>query len=152
MSSPYTPYPQGGDEGGYGQPYPQGDGGWEPGTPRGYLQGAPVGFGEAVSQAFRNVLTFNGRASRSAFWWFFLVLAIFAIVVDIIAFASGARALEYLVQLIVILANLALQVRRLHDTDRSGFWCFIYIIPVVGFIVLVVFDCLPGTPRPNRFG
>src|ERR1700745_1125175 len=60
VSSPYTPYPQGGDQGGYGQPYPQGSGDWNTGTPQGYLQGGPVGFGEAISQAFKNILTFNG--------------------------------------------------------------------------------------------
>src|ERR1700749_4343024 len=87
MSSPYQPYPQEqpggygqqqpgygqpgyGQPGGYGHPpYPQG--GWEP-EQLTYLQGAPVGFGEAISQAFKNIFTYNGRASRSAFWWWFL--------------------------------------------------------------------------------
>lgn len=157
MSSPYTPYPQGGDQGGgYGQPpyqpYPQGGGGWEPGTQRGYLQGAPVGFGEAISQAFKNVFTFNGRASRSAYWWFVLFIAIFAIVLDVIGFSTKAVALQYLVELAVFVLTIGLQIRRLHDTNRSGFWWFIVFIPLVGFIVQVVFYCLPGTPGPNRFG
>jgi hypothetical protein len=56
VSSPYAPYPQGDNQGGYGQPYPQG-----------YLQGGPVGFGQAIPQAFKNTLTFSGRASRSAY-------------------------------------------------------------------------------------
>ena len=43
-------------------------------------------------------------------------------------------------------------VRRLHDINRSGLWWFIAIIPIVGSIVLLVFDCSPGTPGPNRFG
>jgi hypothetical protein len=65
VSSPYNPYPQGNDQGGY-QPYPQGSGGY-PGAQQGYLQGGPVGFGEAISQVFKNLLEFNGRASRSAY-------------------------------------------------------------------------------------
>ena len=76
MSSPYQPYPQepsggyGQQQPGYGQqggysPSPPPQGGWEP-SQRGYLQGGPVGFGEAISEAFKNIFTFQGRASRSA--------------------------------------------------------------------------------------
>jgi uncharacterized membrane protein YhaH (DUF805 family) len=155
VSSPYSPYPQSDDQGGYGQPYqpyPQGSGGWEPGTPQGYLQGGPVGFGEAISQAFKNILTFNGRASRSAYWWFALFLFIIGIVLGIVSAVSGSRAIQYVVDAVIFVVSVALQVRRLHDTDRSGFWWFIAIIPIVGSIVLLVFNCLPGTRGPNRFG
>ena len=152
MSSPYTPYPQSGDQGGYGQPYSQGSGGWEPGTPQGYLQGGPVGFGEAISQAFKNIFTFDGRASRSAYWWYALFLFIIGVVVGIVAAVSGSQAIQYVVDVVAFVLTLALQVRRLHDIDRSGFWWFIALIPIVGGIVLLVFDCLPGTPGPNRFG
>ena len=151
MSSPYTPFPQGGDQGGYGQPYPQG-GGWGPGTPQGYLQGGPVGFGEAISQAFKNILIFNGRASRSAYWWFALLTFIIALAVDIAGAVGGVKVISYIVAVVIFLVTLALQVRRLHDIDRSGFWWFIGLIPIVGSIVLLVFDCLPGTPGPNKFG
>jgi uncharacterized membrane protein YhaH (DUF805 family) len=152
VSSSYTPYPQGGDQGGYGQPYPQGSGGWGPGTPRGYLQGGPVGFGEAISQAFKNILTFNGRASRSAYWWFTLFLFIIGLAVGIIvAVASASRGIQYALDVVGFVLGLALQVRRLHDINRSGFWIFIGLIPIAGAIVLLVFDCQPGTPGPNRF-
>ncbi|HEV3379835.1 MAG TPA: DUF805 domain-containing protein [Trebonia sp.] len=156
MSSPYSPYPQGGDQGGgYGQPpyepYPGGSG-WEPGTQQGYLQGGPVGFGEAISQAFKNIFTFNGRASRSAFWWFTLFAFIIAVVLDIIGAVSKVTALPYIIEVVIAIVTIGLQVRRLHDTNRSGFWWFIGLIPIVGGIVLLVFDCLPGTPGPNRFG
>ena len=50
------------------------------------------------------------------------------------------------------IVGLPLIVRRLHDTDRSGWWVLIGLIPFVGGIVLLVFACLPGTPAPNRFG
>jgi uncharacterized membrane protein YhaH (DUF805 family) len=156
VSSPYSPYPQGGDQGGgYGQPpyepYPGGSG-WEPGTQQGYLQGGPVGFGEAISQAFKNIFTFNGRASRSAFWWFTLFAFIIAVVLDIIGAVSKVTALPYIIEVVIAIVTIGLQVRRLHDTNRSGFWWFIGLIPIVGGIVLLVFDCLPGTPGPNRFG
>jgi uncharacterized membrane protein YhaH (DUF805 family) len=155
VSSPYTPYPQGDDQGAPGQgyqPFPQGSSGWEPNAPRGYLQGGPVGFGEAISQAFQNLFTFEGRASRSAYWWFALFMFIIGVVVGVIAAVTGSRAIQYVVDAVVLVLTLALQVRRLHDTDRSGWWWFIGLIPIVGGIVLLVFDCLPGTPGPNKFG
>jgi uncharacterized membrane protein YhaH (DUF805 family) len=151
VSSPYSPYPQSDDQGGYGQPYPQGSGG-EPSAPQGYLQGGPVGFGEAISQAFKNIFTFEGRASRSAYWWFALFLFIIALVLDIVGAAAGTKAIQYVVDVVIFVLSLALQVRRLHDTNRSGFWWFIGLIPIVGSIVLIVFNCLPSTPGPNKFG
>lgn len=150
MSNPYTPFPQSDDQGAYGQ-YPQG-GGFGAGPAQGYLQGGPVGFGEAISQAFKNLTNFSGRASRSAYWWFALFTFILTIVVDIISVSAGSKAIQYAFSAVIALVTLSLQVRRLHDTDRSGFWWFIGLIPIVGWIVLIVFDCLPGTPGPNKFG
>jgi len=139
VSSPYSPFPQS-------------SGDWQPNTPQGYLQGGPVGFGEAIPQAFKNITNFNGRASRSAYWWFALCLFIVALVVDVIAVASKAPALQYAMDAVIFLVSLALQVRRLHDINRSGFWWFIALVPIVGSIILLVFDCLPGTPGPNNYG
>jgi uncharacterized membrane protein YhaH (DUF805 family) len=152
MSSPYQPYPQE-PPGGYGQPpYPQ-PGGWGPGpSQRGYLQGGPVGFGEAVGEGFKNIVTFNGRASRSAFWWFVLGAIIIDVIGAIIGAAAHAAAIEYVFYLIIALATLSLSVRRLHDTNKSGFWWLIGFIPIVGTITLIVFYCIPGTPGPNKYG
>ena len=141
MSSPYQPYPQD-PQGGYGQPpYPP-QGGWDP-SQRGYLQGGSVGFGEAISEAFKNIVTFNGRASRSAFWWFFIGA--------IIGRAAHAVAIEYIIYVIIAIATLSLAVRRLHDSGKSGFWWLIGFIPIIGTITLIVFYCLPGTPGPNKY-
>ena len=52
----------------------------------------------------------------------------------------------------LFLTSLSLTIRRLHDTDRSGFWYFIAFVPFIGGIVLLVFTLLQGTPGPNRFG
>jgi uncharacterized membrane protein YhaH (DUF805 family) len=148
MSGPYQPYPQGSPNE-YGQSqYPQG--GWDPGQ-RGYLQGAPVGFGTAISEGFQNMVTFNGRASRSAFWWFFLG----AIIIDAIGAGVGRAAhaivIQYIVYVIIAIVTLSLSVRRLHDSGKTGFWWFIGLIPIIGTITLLVFYCLPGTPGPNKY-
>lgn len=164
MSSPYSPYPQGGDQGGgYGQPYqpfPQGGGGWEPGTQRGYLQGSPVSFGEAISQAFQNAFTYRGRASRSAFWWFFL----FSVIIDVIVYgirdASPVVGLVIgsIIGVIMLVVWIPLFIRRLHDSDKSGLLALLYIgliIPIIDIavmIAIIVLAALPGTPGPNRFG
>ena len=149
MSSPYQPYPQNPQDpsGGYGQPL---QGGWDP-SQRGYLQGGPVGFGEAISEGFKNMLTFSGRASRSAFWWFFLGAIIIDVAGAVVGRAAGAVAIQYVVSVIIALVSLSLSVRRLHDTGKSGFWWFIGLIPIIGAIVLLVFYCTAGTPGPNKY-
>jgi uncharacterized membrane protein YhaH (DUF805 family) len=149
MSSPYQPYPQE-PPGGYGQPpYPPQDG-WDS-SQRGYLQGGPVGFGEAVSEGFKHLTNFNGRASRSAFWWFFLGAIIIDLVGGIIGRTAHAVVIQYIVTVIVALVSLSLAVRRLHDSGKSGFWWLIGLIPIIGTIVLLVFYCMPGTPGPNKY-
>ncbi|WP_455430719.1 DUF805 domain-containing protein [Phytohabitans flavus] len=57
-----------------------------------------------------------------------------------------------LLNLALFLPGLAVAVRRLHDTDRTGWWVLIALVPIVGFIVLLVFFLMDGTPGPNRFG
>ncbi len=57
-----------------------------------------------------------------------------------------------IIDVILFFVNLSLAIRRLHDTDRSGFWVFIGLIPIIGAIILLVFYCLPGTPGPNKHG
>jgi uncharacterized membrane protein YhaH (DUF805 family) len=130
-------------------------GGYPPvGTrPLSYLDGAPVGFGDAVRGAVGNIFTYWGRASRSAFWWFALLEVIVYLVVSWISDRSTIAGIivDILVAFPMILAGIALAVRRLHDTNRRGWWWFIGFIPVVGGIILLVFYLLPGTRGPNRF-
>jgi uncharacterized membrane protein YhaH (DUF805 family) len=141
VGTPYTPYPQG-----QGSPY------GEPGPQRGYLQGGPVGFSEAISEGFKNIVTFTGRASRSAFWWFALGAIIIDIIGGIIGAAAHGAVLQYVIEIIVALVSLSLGIRRLHDTNRTGWWWLIGLIPIIGGIILLVFYCLPGTPEPNKYG
>jgi uncharacterized membrane protein YhaH (DUF805 family) len=57
-----------------------------------------------------------------------------------------------IVSLVFLLPSIAVAVRRLHDTDRSGWWLLMFLLPLVGFIVLIVFLCQRGTQGQNRFG
>jgi len=149
----YAPYPP---QDGYAA-YPPQDGYAQAG-PRGYLQGGPVGFGDAIAEAFRNMFNYQGRASRSAYWWFALFQVLAWVGVLILAFIFAAvhvpavSILLYVAAIIgSILVSLSLTVRRLHDSDKSGFWYLIAFVPFGG-IVLLVFTLLEGTPGQNRFG
>jgi uncharacterized membrane protein YhaH (DUF805 family) len=115
-----------------------------------------MGFTEAISAGFRNYVNFSGRATRSEFWYWvlFAVLAsIAAGLIDIALFGlDGSSAIESLVGLALFLPGLAVSVRRLHDLDRSGWWVLLGLIPLVGVIILIIWNCQRGTIGPNRFG
>ena len=124
-----------------------------------------MNFQDAVKSGYQNYLTFSGRASRPAFWWWFLFQIIVSIVIGLI-FGTGhmiadqtTMAMHYqggLIANLWALANflpgLAIGIRRLHDVDKSGWWTLIVLIPLVGAIVLIVWYCIKGTAGPNRFG
>ncbi|MEP6468493.1 MAG: DUF805 domain-containing protein [Chloroflexota bacterium] len=108
---------------------------------------------EAVQTCLRKYVGFSGRASRPEFWWFILFYVIAAIVIVVIDLALSTYPILYLiVTLGLILPTLAAQVRRLHDTDRSGWWWFINFVPLIGGIWLIVLFAKPGTPEPNKYG
>lgn len=141
------------------RPYPPGS---QPAASVTYLQGGPVGFGEAITQAFRHGFVYHGRASRSAYWWFILFQAIAGFAVEFIIFlplalthsSAGASVGLVVVTILFIylsLVALALFVRRLHDIDRSGWWVLFGLVPIVGPFTLFVFTVLEGTPGPNRY-
>jgi len=103
--------------------------------------------------------TFEGRARRKEYWYFilFYCIAIFVLVVaDVIAGTFSEEAEIGLFSGIFVLATvvpmIAATVRRLHDTDRSGWWVLISFIPLIGSLVLLVFAVLDSQPGANRFG
>ena len=135
------------------------------GTPQ--MTGRPteqIGFVDAVKKALmHNYANFNGRASRSEYWWFFLfgfLAVIPAMILDgltgIVLIDAGA-GISYgpfyvLTGLGFLLPGISVMVRRLHDSGRSGWWYFIGLVPCVGFIILLVFLVQDGQPHPNDYG
>lgn len=112
-------------------------------------------FQDSIRTVLSKYATFTGRAGRPEFWWWVLgILVVFAIasLIDRMIFGPDTAILGGLISLAVIVPNIAVAVRRLHDTDRSGWWLLLSLIPVVGFLVLVWFYIQPGTPGANRFG
>jgi uncharacterized membrane protein YhaH (DUF805 family) len=114
-----------------------------------------MGFGEAISTCFGKYATFSGRACRSEYWFFILFLTLAQLVAAIVDLALGFREtgpLATLLSLAALLPWLAATCRRLHDVDRSGWWLFLWLIPVIGAIVIFVWNVMRGTRGPNRFG
>jgi uncharacterized membrane protein YhaH (DUF805 family) len=96
---------------------------------------------------FRNYANFQERATRSAFWYFQLV----SFIVSIILTAVSAGVLGLLYSLAVLIPSLAIGARRLHDTNRSGWWQLIILIPLIGIIVLIIFWAGKTKEEQNKF-
>ena len=113
-------------------------------------------FTQAISSGFQNYVNFSGRAARSEFWYwtlFALLASIAAGLVDLALFAQwDVSPINSLVGLALFLPGLAVSIRRLHDLDRTGWWFLLVFIPIVGWIVLLIWNCTRGTVGPNRFG
>jgi uncharacterized membrane protein YhaH (DUF805 family) len=88
---------------------------------------------------------FDGRARRKEYWMFVLFNLIVSIIVGIIGGLIKAPIIGSIYSLAVLLPSIAVGVRRMHDTDHSGWWL---LLPIVN----LVFACTDGTPGPNRFG
>ena len=104
-----------------------------------------------------NYVLFRGRAHRREFWTFMLVNIILAGVLVVVDNISGWRAgsvglLSLIYALLVFLPSLAVQSRRLHDTDRTAKWLWLWCLPVLGWLMLLAFWSQHGTPEENRFG
>lgn len=100
-------------------------------------------------EPLRKYADFNGRARRAEYWLFFLfnvVAALAAMIID------STAAMIWLVWLALLIPNIAVGVRRLHDINMSGWWYLINLVPLLGALVFFVFTLMPGNPHPNRFG
>lgn len=113
---------------------------------------------EAVSTCLNKYATISGRARRSEFWWWVLAIWLVGIGVGILeallglSGPDGGGPLSGLYALALILPNICVAGRRLHDTDRSAWWLLLVLVPLIGFIVLIVFYAQRGTTGENRFG
>jgi len=106
--------------------------------------GDPMTFLESIKTCFSKYATFDGTASRSEYWWFALFLVLGAFVCGIFS-----HKLQIAFNLLTLLPSIAVAARRLHDTDRSGWWQLLYFVPLIGWIVLIVF--LVQESRANRY-
>ena len=100
----------------------------------------------------KKYVVFSGRARRKEYWFFVLFNLMIAVIMLMLDILLGIPVFYLIYVLATILPNLSVSVRRLHDTNRSGWWLLISLIPIVGIIVLLVFVSLEGTKGENRYG
>ena len=119
----------------------------------------------AIKTVLGKYATFSGRATRPEYWWWLLATIILFTVLGLIdggliapmmgfeTFSPDAgQPVSMVVSLALLLPNLAVAVRRLHDNDRSGWWLLLSLIPLLGTLVLLYFFVQRGTEGSNRFG
>lgn len=112
-----------------------------------------IGFVEAIQICLNKYADFKGRASRAEFWWFILFMFIVGCFQGILnRFGVFGQIISGLVSLAFIVPKLAVCWRRMHDIGKGGGWWFICFIPVVGWILWIVWCCQPSEQYPNRFG
>lgn len=157
----------------YGAPQNFGNGQNTYGAPV-YMPTRKIGFGEAVKLYFKNYVNFSGRATRSEYWWVCLFNNIVYMALGILFAISGgsslaaydaygdmsiaymgAGAIFYILMMLyslaVLLPSLSLMVRRLHDIGKSGTYILMGLIPVVGYIFILVY-MLTGSAPDNQYG
>ncbi|GAA2155142.1 DUF805 domain-containing protein [Glycomyces rutgersensis] len=105
--------------------------------------------------ALKKYAVFSGRSRRREFWWFVLVNAIIGAILQCLGDQRDPNFWNFIgwaYGLAVLIPSIAVQVRRLHDIGRTGWWWFIGLVPIVGWIILIVFSVLDSEPGPNRYG
>jgi uncharacterized membrane protein YhaH (DUF805 family) len=122
---------------------------------------------EAVRTVFSKYATFTGRARRAEFWWFVLFYIIVNFIlglIDSVLFGTTTTTetsfsaetdtpiLSGIFWLATIIPYIAVGVRRLHDTNRTGWWLLLGFIPLIGAIILIVWFATGGDRGRNRFG
>ena len=104
-------------------------------------------------EVLKKYAVFNGRARRTEYWMFALFNLIIAFVLGIVEVIFGSPGvIGTLYTLAVIIPSIAVSVRRLHDTERSGAWLLIAFVPLIGTIVLLVFMVQDSKPDQNQYG
>jgi uncharacterized membrane protein YhaH (DUF805 family) len=113
-----------------------------------------MSFTDAIRSVFSQYVGFTGRARRSEFWYwtlFQIILGVIASILDRAVFDRNNGAFSVVVGLALLLPSLAVAVRRLHDSGRTGWWLLIGLIPVIGTIVLIIFY-VQDSQGDNKYG
>ena len=119
-----------------------------------------MSFKESIVNVFQNYANFSGRARRSEYWYFTLfIFLVSAVLSGLNAAVFGTDAqmtiftvIQSLFSLATLIPSIAVTVRRLHDISKSGWFYFLILIPVVGSIILLVWECKDSEPGTNVYG
>ena len=126
-----------------------------------YLEESNYGIVDWTKKVFSNYATFTGRARRKEYWLFYLATILLSLVFGfmegffgaLLGIGTGDEAISPLIlALVFFIPTIAVATRRLHDTGRSGWWQLLWFIPIIGWIVLVVFLVQQTSPQNNQWG
>ena len=99
-----------------------------------------MNFQQAVTTCFSNYVNFDGRAIRSEYWYWVLFVFVVSAILNVVSVKLGL-----VFSVATFLPSIAVTIRRLHDTGRSGWWWLVALVPLVGWIILLVFMAQEGT-------
>lgn len=102
-----------------------------------------------------NYAKFGGRARRKEYWFFnlgYIALSIIAVILDVIIGTDESGLLQTLLGFALLIPTLAVGSRRLHDTGRSGWWQLLWFIPIIGWILLIIWFASDTSPQHNKWG
>ena len=118
------------------------------------MRGLPAHSATRCRSAYANTPASKGGRRGPRLWYFILFGIIVGGIANIVDYGlfHHAAVFAFLIELLLFLPNIAVQVRRLHDLDRTGWWLWIFLVPLVGAILLLVWFCTRGTDGPNRHG
>jgi uncharacterized membrane protein YhaH (DUF805 family) len=109
-------------------------------------------------EVLRKYAVFSGRARRKEYWMFFLfnmiIFCVLSVIEDILRIApqTNGSVLASIYALGILIPGIAVGVRRLHDTNRSGWWLLLALVPLIGSVVLIVFMVQDSQPGDNKYG
>ncbi len=104
------------------------------------------------TRVFSQYTDFTGRDSREQYWMFILFYMIIYIGLTVVDSILTGGLLGMLFSLALLIPSIAIATRRLHDIGKSGWWQLIVLIPIIGFIVLIVWLATPGVKEANQYG
>ena|SRR5579862_5365826 len=113
-----------------------------------------MSFADAIRATLGNYANFSGRSRRAEYWYFtlFILLSYLAIMLLTAARPMFGIVLMFVLLIALLIPGMAVNIRRLHDIDHSGWWVLIGFVPLLGGLILLVWHCTPGTVGANRFG
>lgn len=115
----------------------------------------PRTFVSSIVICFNRYFQFSGRAPRAEYWYFILFTTLIGFgagFADGLWFGPDARMFSLIVNIALFVPGLAVWTRRIHDLDRSGWWWLLILLPIIGWLILLIWTCTAGTRGPNRYG
>ncbi len=107
---------------------------------------------EYFVSVLKKYAVFSGRARRKEYWMFVLIATLISIATAAIDYFIGGQLINSLYSLAILLPSIAVGARRLHDTGRSGWWQLLALIPIIGWILLIIFYVKEGHEDDNDYG